>query len=42
MKNWVVGNKWLLIGVGIAVILGGVLCALGPQLWQWILSMHGM
>ncbi len=34
-------NKWLIIGVGAAVVLCAVLFMFGPGLWQMILAMHG-
>ncbi len=36
-------NKWLVIGIGIAVVLGAALLMhlFGSGLWQGILAMHG-
>jgi hypothetical protein len=34
-------NKWLVIGIGFAVVLCAALFVFGPSLWQMILTMHG-
>lgn len=34
-------NKWLIIGVGVAVVLCVVLFIFGPDLFQLVMAMHG-
>ena len=34
-------NKWLIIGLGLALVLCAALFMFGPALWQMILAMHG-